>query len=257
MKKIMTLCLAVGLMAGLVVNASAADYEFSTGDSTEYYGSTNYEDQYDSAYRYGETNQIDFDIPEIEYGLAQEFLESSLSNPYLTPGTQYGLSGGSTGYPEINTGNGNVSGGSSIEIEYQPTVTVAQLLQSDGSLGSISIGRVGLYAKVYEGTTSTSMAKGAGHYVGSGYWTGNVALFGHNRGSGVDHFAELKDVKVGDIVTYRTNQGTRTYEVRTVTNISSTDYSYLNEMGDNRITLITCVKNQPSLRLCVQAVEIR
>ncbi len=101
------------------------------------------------------------------------------------------------------------------------------------------------------------MAKGAGHYVGSGCWTGNVALFGHNRGSGVDHFAELKDVKVGDIVTYRTNQGTRTYEVRTVTNISSTDYSYLNEMGDNRITLITCVKNQPSLRLCVQAVEIR
>lgn len=32
MKKIMTLCLAVGLMAGLAVNASAADYEFSTGD---------------------------------------------------------------------------------------------------------------------------------------------------------------------------------------------------------------------------------
>ena len=45
------------------------------------------------------------------------------------------------------------------------------------------------------------MAMGAGHYVGSGCWTGNVALFGHNRGSGVDHFAELKDVKVGDIVT--------------------------------------------------------
>ena len=33
--------------------------------------------------------------------------------------------------------------------------------------------------------------------------------------------------------------------------------SYLNEMGDNRITLITCIANQPSLRLCVQAVEIR
>ena len=39
--------------------------------------------------------------------------------------------------------------------------------------------------------------------------------------------------------------------------ISNTDYSYLNEMGDNRITLITCIANQPSLRLCVQAVEIR
>ena len=39
--------------------------------------------------------------------------------------------------------------------------------------------------------------------------------------------------------------------------ISYTDYSCLNEMGDNRITLITCIANQPSLRLCVQAVEIR
>lgn len=42
-----------------------------------------------------------------------------------------------------------------------------------------------------------------------------------------------------------------------VGSISYTDYSYLNEMGDNRITLITCIANQPSLRLCVQAVEIR
>ena len=62
---------------------------------------------------------------------------------------------------------------------------------------------------------------------------------------------------LGDIVTYKTNQGTRSYEVKVVSKISSTDYSYLNEMGDNRITLITCIKNQPSLRLCVQAVEIR
>ena len=39
--------------------------------------------------------------------------------------------------------------------------------------------------------------------------------------------------------------------------IASDDYSFLNEMGDNRITMITCIANQPSLRLCVQAVEIR
>ena len=50
MKKIMTLCLAVGLMAGLAVNASAADYEFSTGDSTEYYGIV--EDALGSCYAY-------------------------------------------------------------------------------------------------------------------------------------------------------------------------------------------------------------
>ena len=70
------------------------------------------------------------------------------------------------------------------------------------------------------------------------------------------YFGKLKNVKVGDTVKYETIQGTKTYEVTFVGKISSTDYSYTNEMGDNRITLITCVANQPSLRLCVQAVEI-
>ena len=63
--------------------------------------------------------------------------------------------------------------------------------------------------------------------------------------------------KVGDTVTYKTNQGTKIYEVKTVMTIASDDYSFLNEMGDNRVTMITCIANQPSLRLCIQAVEIR
>ena len=73
----------------------------------------------------------------------------------------------------------------------------------------------------------------------------------------VDIFGQLKNVKLGDIVKYKTSLGTKTYKVTFVGAISYTDYSYLNEMGDNRITLITCIANQPSLRLCVQAVEIR
>lgn len=100
------------------------------------------------------------------------------------------------------------------------------------------------------------MLKGAGHYSGSGLYDGNIGLFGHNRGK-CAYFGKLKNAKVGDTVTYKTNQGTKTYEVRIVTTIANDDYSYLNEMGDNRITMITCIANQPSLRLCVQAVEIR
>lgn len=96
MKKLITLCLSLCLMAGMAVTASAADYTFSTTGATDYYGSTNYEDLYDGAYNYGGMNQIDFDIPEIKYGLAQDFLESSLQNPYLTSGTQYGLQTGGT-----------------------------------------------------------------------------------------------------------------------------------------------------------------
>jgi len=39
--------------------------------------------------------------------------------------------------------------------------------------------------------------------------------------------------------------------------IEDTDWSYLQKTKENRITLITCVKNQPTKRLCVQGIEIK
>lgn len=263
MKKFIALLLSVTAVMSTVVSAHAADYSFTTAGDTDYYGSTNYEDLYDAEYNYGETNQIDYDIPELLYGMSQQFLESSPDNPYLLPGVQYGLgssgtSGGSAGadYPEADFSGSSMNPGGVIEMPYTPDVTLGDLKRNDGSLGTVTISRVGLSAKVYEGATTESMAKGAGHYAGSSLFQGNVALFGHNRGSH-PYFGKLKDVKVGDTVTYETNAGTKTYQVTFVGSISYTDFSYLNEMGDNRITLITCIANQPSLRLCVQAVEIR
>ena len=255
-KKMTTVVLALVLTASMAVTASAADYSFETSPAPEYYSSTNYDDLYDANYNYGEHNQIDYDIPEIKYGLSQEFLESSLNNPYLGSGIQYGIGGssGTTVYPESDFSNSSIIGDVT-DIPYRPYLTVADLTQDDGSIGTVTIKRVGLTAKVYEGATDASMAKGAGHYSGSGLFDGNVGLFGHNRGSH-PYFGKLKDVKLGDQVVYKTNQGTKTYEVTFVGTISYTDYSYLNEMGDNRITMITCIANQPSLRLCVQATEI-
>lgn len=259
LKRLLTLCCALSMALGMVTFASAADYSFKTSPDPVYYGSTNYEDLYDAEYRYGSRNQIDYDIPEIQYGLSQEFLESSLNNPYLNGNTQYGFGGSSsnTQYPESDFGSSSIiSGGGTIEMPYEPSVTLNDLKQSDGSIGQVSIERVGLNCKVYEGATDSSMSKGAGHYTSSGLYTGNVGLFGHNRGNH-PYFGKLKNVKVGDIVKYKTAIGTKTYKVTFVGAISYTDFSYLNEMGDNRITLITCIANQPSLRLCVQAVEIR
>ena len=37
--------------------------------------------------------------------------------------------------------------------------------------------------------------------------------------------------------------------------IKSTDWSVISNIKENRITLITCIKNNPKLRLCVQGVE--
>ena len=69
MKKLATLCMALAVLSGVAVPASAADYSFKTDPEPEYYDSTNYEHRYDAAYNYGEHNQIDYDIPEIKYGL--------------------------------------------------------------------------------------------------------------------------------------------------------------------------------------------
>ena len=257
MKKLIMLCLSIGLMAALAANASAADYTFRTVPETDYYKSTDYVDLYDSEYNYGGRNVIDFDIPEIRYGLAQEFLEHSLNNPYLGSGVQYGFQpSGAASYPKVEYDTVPVSTVTDpISIRYLPAVTVDQLKQADGSIGTVSISRVGLYAKVFEGATDASMAIGAGHFEASACWDGNVGLFGHNRGSSA-YFGNLKDVKLGDRVTYTTNQGSRSYEVTYIGTIDYTDHSYLNGTGDNRITLITCIANQPSLRLCVQATEI-
>ena len=66
----------------------------------------------------------------------------------------------------------------------------------------------------------------------------------------------IKDLEIGDTITYTTIFGTRTYHVSFVGTISNTDWSYLQATADNRITLTTCLANQPSKRVCVQAVEV-
>ena len=183
MKKLL---IALTLLAVLTLSASAADYEFTTAGDTDYYGSTDYEGYYDSSYNYGGMNEIDFDIPEIQYGLAQEFLETSLYNPYLSNSVQYGLSysggsqtGGSSVSYTLETGTFTVDyGGEPIPVEYTPEVTLADMLRDDGSIGTVTISSVGMEVKVYEGATTESMAKGAGHYETTSLWDGNVGLFG-------------------------------------------------------------------------------
>ena len=62
-------------------------------------------------------------------------------------------------------------------------------------------------------------------------------------------------MKLGDEIIYKTPYGIKTYEIVLSTIIDETDWSYLEETEDNRITLITCVRNRPNKRLCVQAIE--
>ena len=85
---------------------------------------------------------------------------------------------------------------------------------------------------------------------------GNVALAGHNRGYRCNFFQEIKNLKNGDILIYSTEKGQRKYKVSLNKVIKETDWTYIQNTKDNRLTLITCEMNKKEYRRCVQAVEI-
>lgn len=107
---------------------------------------------------------------------------------------------------------------------------------------------------VISGTTQDSLAQGIGLFEHSNILEGNVCLAGHNS---TRFFANLKNVKQGDIIKYSSCLGNKEYEITTIKQIEETDWSMLESTTDNRITIITCVKGQSNLRLCVQGIEIK
>ncbi len=71
------------------------------------------------------------------------------------------------------------------------------------------------------------MKKGLGHYSSTSAWDGNiVGVCGHNRGAKYT-IGSIKDLEIGDTITYTTIYGTRTYEVVLVKTISIPTGSYL------------------------------
>lgn len=172
--------------------------------------------------------------------------------PNLVPGALSGgglvnSAGGSVSYPGVD-GSGS-SGGQTTRY----TAVTSDLNYSGGHLGTLKIPSLGLSVKVYEGTASAQLTKGAGHFTGTSVWDGNVCIAAHNRGV-TDHFGKIHTLEEGDIITLTTKLGTRTYAVTSVEKVPETDTSGTAATADDRITLYTCVKDQKAYRWQVQAV---
>ena len=129
------------------------------------------------------------------------------------------------------------------------------MLQIDGEniLGVIKIDKINFEGLIYEGTSMQTLAKGVGHFTNTPYLEGNVCLEAHNNNS---YWAKLHTLSNGDKIQYTCFLGTKEYEVSNVSKISETDWDSLKNTDTNVLTLITCVKGQKDLRLCVQAKEI-
>lgn len=256
--KMAGLALSAVMAMTLAVPAFAADYSFSTAAPQNYYGSTSYEDVYGSQYNYGGRNVTDYDLPELEYGRPSTTMTGEMEQVIL-PGLQGtaavdGNGGYGIGSPLDGTGGPSVL--PALPDIQQPVYTsVSGMVRADGSIGTLKIPKLGINMKVWEGETNASMAKGLGHYSSTSGWDSNIGLCGHNRGARYN-IGSIKNLMAGDIITYTTVYGTRTYEVTMVRVIADTDWSYLQGTADNRITLTTCLENRPESRVCVQAVEV-
>ena len=247
MRKTITIFITAILAFAFTISAGAVDYNFRAKDNDDYYRSTNYEDMYGSRYNYGGQNVVDFVDPSLLPGILMPTPQMGVSD-YLIPGipAEYDIT---DRYAPDFTVN-------SAPAPATAFTSTSGLKRSDGSIGTLVIPSLSINMKAYEGTSSESMNKGVGHFPESSGWDGNIALCGHNRGAQYI-IGGIKDLKTGDTIKYTTVLGTRTYAVTFVGTISRTDWSYISATSDNRITLVTCVSNQPEYRTCVQAVEIK
>lgn len=135
---------------------------------------------------------------------------------------------------------------------YTPIITVEK--RSDGSIGTLSIPKLGIKKKVNKGVGIDVMKTAIGHFDFTSQWDGNVAVASHNRGSAA-FFSGIWNLNNGDEVLYETSIGLRTYEVFNKEKVDEYDFSHLSSTNENIITMVTCVENQSNLRWVVQAKE--
>ena len=119
----------------------------------------------------------------------------------------------------------------------------------------IEISSINLIAPIKETTTEEILNKYVGHFFDTPLKEGNICLAGHNRGYEKNYFQNLKNIKKGDKIKYKYNNFEKIYVVDIIKKIKNDNWDYLENTKKNKITLITCVENEPDYRLCVQATE--
>ena len=257
MKKYLTTLLAACCMlAAFSMPASALEYHFDGPDSGLFRRPTSDETIYvtmDKPVNTDRSKNAAYIPPAFGSPTSYTLNAGELLTPNLVSGSATGAvsgTGGVTVLPPSTSGSTSGNTGSYTQTKY--TTVTKDLYYSGGYIATLSIPAIGLKVNVNEGTSSTALATGAGHFENTSIWNGNVAIAGHNRGVN-NHFGKIHTLSGGDKITLTTKLGTRTYEVYSVQKILSTQVSVLDATNDNIITLVTCVMNQPDYRWCVQA----
>lgn len=260
MRKTMMAILTLCLSTTLALPASALDHTIDAPGDPEYGKPTSIEVVHTADGGASKNEDISKNAAMIPPGFGTPSADTRGTGTYLTPDL---APGGAPAPGAVINGSGSavITPGTQLPSDSRPpastgfTQVTDDLYYSGGHLGTLKIPAIDLSVKIYEGTSSSTLKKGAGHFEETSIWDGNVALAAHNRGVN-NHFGKIHTLEVGDTIRLTTRLGTRTYEVTSVSKVSENDRSGLEASVENRITLYTCVRDQRENRWCVQAVEV-
>ena len=141
------------------------------------------------------------------------------------------------------------------KMQTEKTATNIEETNEKNEYWKIEIPKIALTANILEGTDTETLNQYVGHFSSTPKKEGNIGLAAHNRGYPVNYFENLNKLKGGEQIIYTYGEFTKVYIVTKNIKISETDWSYLENSNENKITLITCIANEPEYRRCVQAIE--
>lgn len=175
MKRVISTCLTLCLSAALALPASALDYSIDAPGNPDYGDPTSIEVVHTADGGAMKNEDISKNAALIPPSFGSPSADALGTGTYLTPNLAPGgmavgtISGGNmpivfpptSGENTGNTSSGS-SGGSSTSGGY--TYVTDDLYYSGGYLGTLKISAIGLSVKIYQGTGSSTLAKGAGHF---------------------------------------------------------------------------------------------
>lgn len=146
---------------------------------------------------------------------------------------------------ELKTPNSTVA----ISEQYQNNIDTQKIWQ-------IEIPKINLVAPIAEGTSTNIMNEYVGHFEETPKNKGNIGLAAHNRGYKINYFRDLKLLQKGDLIIYTYNGEISKYSVNELGIIKDTDWSKLESSSQDKLTLITCLEDEPEYRRYIQAVKL-
>lgn len=146
---------------------------------------------------------------------------------------------------ELKTPNNTVA----ISEQYQNKIDTKKIWQ-------IEIPKINLVAPIAEGTSANIMNEYVGHFEETPKNKGNIGLAAHNRGYKVNYFQNLKLLQKGDLIIYTYNGKISKYSVNELGIIKDIDWSKLESSSQDKLTLITCLEDEPEYRRYIQAVKL-